>query len=235
MPSAGWSSGTWHTWKRWTTTKQRSLSFCPYLKCDPRARSLRQRARRNISCQAAGEPIRQSSSMDWSPSEETVLEKKRLCISELLLLWPTCCFWRLLGRVFQKWHFAKEKKCNTSTHPSWVYINQIWKNFFPKTSLEGLTSWSKMVKIDQNRRGGGMAVAWSFNSYQIVISSNTDCVSELWAEKKTCRQRRTTWWRARRRWPRPRNVYKKTFKLAGEAWRWRAAVEVFSRIASLRK
>ena len=82
-------------------------------------------------------------------------------------------------RVFHKWHFVKEKKCNTSTHPSWVYINQIWKNFFPKTSLEGLTTWSKMVKIDQNRRGGGMAVAWSFNSYQIVISSNTDCVSEL--------------------------------------------------------
>ena len=107
-------------------------------------------------------------------------------------------------RVFHKWHFVKEKKCNTSTHPSGVYINQIWKNFFPKTSLEGLTTWSKMVKIDQNRRGGGMAVAWSFNSYQIVISSNTDCVSELWAEKKTCRQRRTTWWRARRRWPRPR-------------------------------
>ena len=42
-----------------------------------------------------------------------------------------------------------------------------------------------MVNIDQNRRGGGMAVAWSFNSYQIVISSNTDCVSELWAERKT--------------------------------------------------
>ena len=40
-----------------------------------------------------------------------------------------------------------------------------------------------MVKIDQNRRGGGMAVAWSFNSYQIVISSNTDCVSQLYAEK----------------------------------------------------
>ena len=33
------------------------------------------------------------------------------------------------------------------------------KEFFPKTSLEGLTTWSKMVKIDQNRRGGGMTVA----------------------------------------------------------------------------
>ena len=42
-----------------------------------------------------------------------------------------------------------------------------------------------MVKIDQNRRSGEMTVARSFNSYQIVISFNTDCVSELWAEKKT--------------------------------------------------
>ena len=29
-------------------------------------------------------------------------------------------------------------------HPSGVYINQIQKNFFPKTSLEGQTTWSKM-------------------------------------------------------------------------------------------
>ena len=47
-------------------------------------------------------------------------------------------------RVFQKWHFVKEKHCNTSTHPSGVYINQIQKNFFPKTSLEGQTTWSEM-------------------------------------------------------------------------------------------
>ena len=46
-------------------------------------------------------------------------------------------------RVFHKWHFAKKRRCNTSTHPSRVYINQIWKNFFPKTSLEGLATWSK--------------------------------------------------------------------------------------------
>ena len=46
-------------------------------------------------------------------------------------------------RVFHKWHFAKKKRCNTSMHPSRVYINQIWKNFFPKTSLEGLATWSK--------------------------------------------------------------------------------------------
>ena len=46
-------------------------------------------------------------------------------------------------RVFHKWHFAKKKRCNTSTHPSRVYINQIWLNFFPKTSLEGLATWSK--------------------------------------------------------------------------------------------
>ena len=54
----------------------------------------------------------------------------------------------MYARVFQKWHFVKEKNCNTSTHPSGVYINQIQKNFFPKTSLEGQTTWSKMVKID---------------------------------------------------------------------------------------
>ena len=46
-------------------------------------------------------------------------------------------------RVFHKWHFAKKKRCNTSMHPSRVYMNQIWKNFFPKTSLEGLATWSK--------------------------------------------------------------------------------------------
>ena len=46
-------------------------------------------------------------------------------------------------RVFHKLHFAKKKRCNTSMHPSRVYINQIWKNFFPKTSLEGLATWSK--------------------------------------------------------------------------------------------
>ena len=28
------------------------------------------------------------------------------------------------------------------------------KEFFPRTSLEGQTTWSKMVKIDQNRCGG---------------------------------------------------------------------------------
>ena len=39
--------------------------------------------------------------------------------------------------------------------PPWEYINHIQKNFFPRTSLEGQTTWSKMVKIDQNRRGGG--------------------------------------------------------------------------------
>ena len=51
--------------------------------------------------------------------------------------------WCVYARVFHKWHFAKKKRCNTSTHPSRVYINQIWKNFFPKTSLEGLATWSK--------------------------------------------------------------------------------------------
>ena len=139
----------------------------------------------------------------WLPSEMSTLSHSYLPNLHVLLLLPS--FATLVSimsiRVFHKWHFATKKRCNTNTHPSRVYINQIWKNFFPKTSLEGLATWSKKAKIDQNRRGGRMTVAWSFNSYQIVISSNTDCVSELWAEKKTCRQRRTTWWRARRRWP----------------------------------
>ena len=70
----------------------------------------------------------------------------------------------IIIRVFHKLHFAIKKRCNTSTHPSRVYINQIWKNFFPKTSLEGLATWSKKAKIDQNRRGGRMTVAWSFSN-----------------------------------------------------------------------
>ena len=32
-------------------------------------------------------------------------------------------------RVFQKRHFVQKKNCNTSTHPSGVYINQIQKLF----------------------------------------------------------------------------------------------------------
>ena len=79
----------------------------------------------------------------------------------------------MIIRVFQKRHFVKKKNCDTSTHPSGVYINQIQKNFSPQTSLEGQTTWSKMVKI-------GMTDAQSFDSNQIgIISSNTDCVSEL--------------------------------------------------------
>ena len=50
---------------------------------------------------------------------------------------------------------SKKKNCDASTIPSRAYINHIQKNFFPRTSLEGQTTWSKMVKIDQNRRGGG--------------------------------------------------------------------------------
>ena len=61
----------------------------------------------------------------------------------------------LYSRVFQMWHFVKKKNCNASTIPSRAYINHIQKNFFPRTSLEGRPTWSKMVKIDQNRRGGG--------------------------------------------------------------------------------
>ena len=49
---------------------------------------------------------------------------------------------------------CQKKSCHASTIPSRAYINHIQKNFFPKTSLEGQTTWSKMVKIDQNRRGG---------------------------------------------------------------------------------
>ena len=51
--------------------------------------------------------------------------------------------------------------------------------FFPKTSLEGQTTWSKMVKIEQNHCGGAMTGVQSFDSNQIIISINTDCVSEL--------------------------------------------------------
>ena len=51
-----------------------------------------------------------------------------------------------------------KKNCNASTIPSRAYINHIQKNFFPRTSLEGQTTWSKMVKIDQNRRGGGSGI-----------------------------------------------------------------------------
>ena len=85
----------------------------------------------------------------------------------------------MYNRVFQKFHFVKKKYCNTSTHPSGVYINQIQKNFFPKSSLEGQTTWSKIVKIDQNHRSGAMTGARSFDSNQINISINTDCVSEI--------------------------------------------------------
>ena len=85
------------------------------------------------------------------------------------LIWLKWMYWCLQKaspttmstRVFHKWHFVKEKKCNTSTHPSWVYINQIWKNFFPKKSLD----WSNhIVKHGQNRRGGRLTVAWSFSN-----------------------------------------------------------------------
>ena len=41
-------------------------------------------------------------------------------------------------------------------------INQIWKIFFPKTSLEGLTTWSKMVKIDA-------AAEWQWREALILI------------------------------------------------------------------
>ena len=43
-----------------------------------------------------------------------------------------------------------KKNCNASTIPSRAYINHIQKNFFLRTSLEGQTTWSKMVKIDLN-------------------------------------------------------------------------------------
>ena len=49
---------------------------------------------------------------------------------------------------------CQKKNCHASTIPSRAYKNHIQKNFFPRTSLEGQTTWSKMVKIDQNRRGG---------------------------------------------------------------------------------
>ena len=53
------------------------------------------------------------------------------------------------------------------------------KEFFSYVKSKGSNQLVKMVKIDQNHRGGGMTGARSFDSNQIVISSNTDCVSEL--------------------------------------------------------
>ena len=38
-----------------------------------------------------------------------------------------------------------KKNCHASTIPSREYINHIQKNFFPRTSLEGQTTWSKKV------------------------------------------------------------------------------------------
>ena len=55
-----------------------------------------------------------------------------------------CTYVRILG-CFINYTLQQKKRCNTSRHPSRVYINQIWKNFFPKTSLEGLATWSKKV------------------------------------------------------------------------------------------
>ena len=48
------------------------------------------------------------------------------------------------SRVFQMWHFVKKKNCDASTIPSRAYINHIQKNFFPRTSLEGRPTWSKI-------------------------------------------------------------------------------------------
>ena len=60
-------------------------------------------------------------------------------------------------RVFQMWHFVKKKlQCQYNSLQGIYKPNQ--KNFFPRTSLEGHPTWSKMVKIDQNRRGGGITV-----------------------------------------------------------------------------
>ena len=42
------------------------------------------------------------------------------------------------------WHFVKKKNCDASTIPSRAYINHIQKNFFPRTSLEGRPTWSKI-------------------------------------------------------------------------------------------
>ena len=46
-----------------------------------------------------------------------------------VIICPFTSFFAMLVRVFQKWHFVKKKYCNTSAHPSGVYINQIQKLF----------------------------------------------------------------------------------------------------------
>ena len=56
--------------------------------------------------------------------------------------------------------------CVKGTHCADQYMADVlylickWQKYIdtrvlPRTSLEGQTTWSKMVKIDQNRRGGG--------------------------------------------------------------------------------
>ena len=60
-------------------------------------------------------------------------------------------------RVFHKLHFAKKKMQYQYAPLTGVYKRDM-KEFFPKTSLEGLATWSKKAKIDQNRRSGRMTV-----------------------------------------------------------------------------
>ena len=54
---------------------------------------------------------------------------------------------------------CKRKKMQYQYAPLMGEYKPDLKDFCPKTSLEGLTTWSKMVKIDQNRCGSGMTVA----------------------------------------------------------------------------
>ena len=73
-------------------------------------------------CRSAGRVVDQG----WLPItwEFIRLNFMRLNFIRLNLFYPNVCI-----RVFQKWHFVKKKYCNTSTHPSGVYINQIQKLF----------------------------------------------------------------------------------------------------------
>ena len=69
---------------------------------------------------------------------------KPLALAKTSLTYFTNTAVQVYTRVFQMWHFVKKKNCDASTIPSRAYINHIQKNFFPRTSLEGRPTWSKI-------------------------------------------------------------------------------------------
>ena len=49
-----------------------------------------------------------------------------------------------IGQGVSNVTLCQKKNCDASTIPSRAYINHIQKNFFPRTSLEGRPTWSKI-------------------------------------------------------------------------------------------